>query len=184
MSIDTLLDAVMKREGKTYENVKHDNGGPTKFGITIHDLRRWRKSPRLTWQAVRDLTEEEAREIYKARYWTGPGFDLLPELIQESMLDFGILHGPPRAVRALQEIINEAGFGPVDTDGKLGPQTFRCAVDACREMGEYLVNAIVEERSQHFSAIVASNPSQQKFFRGWMNRINPFRKKIDLNEYA
>lgn len=181
-NIEELIDDVFSREGKVYENVPGDNGGPTKFGITIHDLRELRG--RATADDVRRLTEEQARSIYRTKYWENPMYDHLPAMVGEVMFDFGILHGTYKATRTLQSLLNEAGFGPIVEDGKMGMFTLSTATLAAREMGEYLVNALIDAREQHFDDIVAAKASQRKFLRGWYNRVEPLRRKIDDREYA
>lgn len=176
MTIDELIERVFEREGRVYENVPHDNGGPTKYGVTLGDLRT--DNPSATWQDVRDMTEAQAADIYKRRYWTGPKFDTLPEDIAEIMFDSGILHGVSWAAKALQRVLNQAGFGPVDEDGRIGPQTGAIATEASRQMGDYMVDALVQERLSHYERIVARNPTQQKFMKGWRNRAMSFWREL------
>lgn len=52
---------LMEWEGRVYENDPDDPGGATKFGIDQ------RSHPRVN---IRQLTEDQAKEIYWTEYWT------------------------------------------------------------------------------------------------------------------
>jgi len=54
------IDFVIKMEGEEYENDSKDTGGETKFGISK------RAYPNLD---IKNLTKEQAVEIYKKDYW-------------------------------------------------------------------------------------------------------------------
>ena len=89
-----------------------------------------------------------------------------------------INHGPRNAIRMMQRTINLAGFGPVDADGAIGPQTRRAAEDAASAMGNYFQNAIVEERLKFYNRIVERRESQRVFLRGWTRRAESFRLPV------
>lgn len=129
--VDTLITKAMRREGwDEYTDHDDDSGGPTKFGITLATLSRYRGEP-CTAEDVQALDEAEARRIYLADFWTGPGFaDVLPlsRKIAEELFDTGINMGPETAVTFLQRILNtfnnrEAYYPDLVLDGQLGPKT-------------------------------------------------------------
>src|SRR5258708_3504231 len=55
--------------GSRYTNHPQDPGGPTKYGVTIHDVRKY-LDPNATADTVRALTEQQALSIYQQHYWT------------------------------------------------------------------------------------------------------------------
>jgi lysozyme family protein len=175
-SVDDLISDVLRREGG-YVNHPSDRGGPTKYGITQATLAAWLGRP-ATADDVRALDEDTAREIYAQRYYHGPRIDSLPEAVRPVLFDVAVNSGPRRAIMMAQQVINEAGFGPVDVDGALGPQTRKAVDRAAAEMGPYLVNALVEERKAFYAAIIARDPSQAVFERGWMARAEEFRQEV------
>ncbi len=175
-SVHDLISDVLKREGG-FVNHRADRGGPTKFGITQKTLSAW-LGRFATIGEVQALAEDTAREIYERNYFYAPRLDSLPALIQPILFDVAVNSGPRRAVQMLQNVLNEAGFGPVDVDGTLGPQTRKAAQAAAAEMGAYLVNALVEERLAFYKQIVADDPSQIVFQDGWANRAEEFRQEI------
>ncbi len=56
-----------------YSNSATDSGGPTKFGVTHRTLAAYRGVPFVTAQQVKDMTIQEAEEIYRRSYWLGSG---------------------------------------------------------------------------------------------------------------
>ncbi|MET4699003.1 lysozyme family protein [Constrictibacter sp. MBR-5] len=174
------IDEVLRHEGEYTDNPK-DKGNwlrgklvGTKYGITGATLASW-LGRSVTKDDVKNLTEEEAREIYEIRYLTGPRIHTLPNPPQTLILDMAVNHGQKTAIMMLQRVLNKAGFGPVDTDGIMGPQTRNATIKAQSEMGNYLQNAIVEERINLYKAIVRNDASQRTYIRGWLNRAESFR---------
>lgn len=167
------IQVVLDHEGG-FVNHKRDRGGPTNFGVTqktySHYLGR-----KATLDDVRNMTEETAREIYERNYYTGPRIHTLPDPPQTLVLDMAINHGPRNAIKMLQRVVNSAGFGPMTVDGVIGPMTRKGVEKAAKAMGKHFQNALVEERIRFYNRIVASDPSQKVFIKGWLNRAETFR---------
>lgn len=176
-NLKKMLMDVISREGG-YVNHPNDKGGPTNMGITQKTLSIYFGRP-ATIEEVKTLSIEQAMEIYERNYFFNPRINTLPEEIQPIVLDCAVLYGTKRAIIFLQNIVNEAGFGPVGVDGVLGPQTRGQVEKAFSAMGDFFINAIVEERINFCNKIVAGNPSQSVFLKGWIRRAEEFRKKID-----
>ncbi|MEJ2435465.1 MAG: glycosyl hydrolase 108 family protein [Pseudolabrys sp.] len=64
---DEALRRLLAHEGG-YTNHPSDPGGPTNFGITIYDYRKYIKR-NATAADVRAMTVGEAKAIYRKRYW-------------------------------------------------------------------------------------------------------------------
>lgn len=149
----------------------------TNMGITQAALSDY-YGRQATLDEVKGMTEALARELYEIRYVSGPRFHTLPELIQHAMVDAGIHSGPRRAVTWLQRVLNAAGFGPISTDGAIGPATRVAAERAAEAMGPYVVNALVEERRMFLRDLIAQDSSQQRFERGWMARLDRLEMEV------
>ena len=74
------------------------------------------------------------------------------------MFDAAVNHGPGRAIRFVQQVCNDAGFGPLTVDGACGPLTGRVAAEAERAMGDWLLAALVEERRNFYSRWSSATP--------------------------
>ena len=175
MTVEQLLEDVLRREGG-YIDHKSDRGGATKYGITQATLST-HLGREVTKDEVRNLDKELAKEIYKADYYFTPRINTLPEELQAQIFDICVNSGPRKAIKILQQVLNLAGF-ECSQDGMLGPKTRKAAEDAQAAMGPYLTNAIVEAREHFYRSIVAANPSQSVFLKGWLARAKEFRIEV------
>jgi lysozyme family protein len=148
---------VLKYEGG-YVNHPSDPGGATNFGITLRTLRDWRGDDSLTAEAVRDMTEAEAKEIYLARYWNPIRGDDLPPGIDLAVFDWAVHGGVGRASRDLQTVLG------VTVDGAIGRQTIAAAQ---RANAHEVIRGICERRLTH----LRSRSHWDAFGRGWTRRV-------------
>jgi hypothetical protein len=96
--IDNIIKGILNREGG-FTNKPADKGGPTKYGITQKTLTAWRQKP-ATIQDVKDLTLDEAFQIYKKLYVEDPGFlKLGDDALAEQLIDAGANHGTKQSIR-------------------------------------------------------------------------------------
>jgi lysozyme family protein len=103
---DTFIERVLSHEGG-YVNHPSDPGGETKWGIAK------RSYPHLN---IKDLTREQAIEIYRRDFWQAVGGHLLTDEVAFQALDAAINHGPANAIRWLQRAVGVADdgvFGPI-----------------------------------------------------------------------
>ena len=172
VDVSKLIDDVLSKEGG-FVNHPADKGGPTNFGITQATLSKYLEKV-VTVEEVRALDVETARHIYELRYYRAPKIDRLPEALQHFAFDCAVNHGPRRAIKFIQEVCNDAGYGPLVVDGLMGPKT-RVQAGAClEELGDWMMVALVEERQMFYANIVANNPDQSVFLVGWLNRARSF----------
>jgi lysozyme family protein len=117
LSIDDILDDILRREGGRFTDNPNDEGGPTKWGITQNTLSQW-IGRQATVDEVKAVTPELARRIYTKLYILDPGFgDIADDWTRAFCIDMGVLHGPARAVRMIQRAVG------VSVDGVFGPVT-------------------------------------------------------------
>lgn len=175
MAIDIthLINDVLVKEGG-FVNHPADKGGATNFGITQETLSRFLEHA-VSIEDVKNLDVQTARDIYELRYYRAPRIDKLPDAIQHFVFDCAVNHGPRRAIKFVQQVCNDAGFGPITVDGLMGPKTKATANTCCTSMGnDWMLLALIEERRMFYNRIVQRNPSQKVFLRGWLARANSF----------
>jgi len=97
---------VMLSEGG-YVNDPNDPGGETKYGVSK------RAYPNLD---IKNLTLDQAREIYKRDYWDKCSCDNLPEGVAVMAADFAYNSGVSRAVKMLQRCCGTTETGKVNMD--------------------------------------------------------------------
>ena len=91
------LTQVLKSEGG-YTNNPRDPGGPTNFGITIADYRAYVKR-NATASDVRRMSLDDAKRIYKSKYWDKVNGDSLPSGVDYCVFDYAVNSGISRALR-------------------------------------------------------------------------------------
>ena len=167
MTVDRLLADLIDREGGFVDDAA-DRGGPTRFGITLGTLQRWRHPVPVTRADVELLTREEATAIYRQQYVDGPGFReaIRDDRLLALVVDYAVLSGPQAATKALQRAIG------IHDDGVLGPQTARLLVSQSGSADVY--KRLLADRIGHHVEIVLTNPSQRRFLRGWLSRCVSF----------
>lgn len=178
-AVEKIIDGLIRAEGG-YVDHTADRGGPTKYGITRKTLTAWRGRD-VTARDVEDLSEDEARDIYRSEYIIRPGFDRIDNpALRAQVIDAGVHHGPGWAARRLQEVAGVAA------DGVVGPITLR-AVNFAAKLGPTspgrstgfaeaggLAAGFAARRIRKLARIVANDPSQLPFLIGWIDRATSF----------
>jgi lysozyme family protein len=160
-SFDRCLGWILLREGG-YVDDPADAGGATNMGITRATLAGWRGAS-VTAEDVRALTRDEAGAIYWARYWIPIRGDDLPAGVDLVCLDAAVMSGTGRAARMLQQAVG------AEPDGAIGPLTLAAAGAADPEA---VILAVSQAREDFYRAIARRDPSQQRFLKGWIARVD------------
>jgi lysozyme family protein len=111
-SYDEALRRLLIHEGG-YSNHPADPGGPTNFGITIHDYRKYVK-PDATAADLRAMPVGQASAIYRSKYWNAMRCDELPAGVDYCIFDYAVNSGTGRAPKVLQRILGVAVTGRMD----------------------------------------------------------------------
>lgn len=146
-NFDDMMAKVFGYEGG-FSNDPDDHGGATNMGITQETYRNWTGDPNAN---VRNITQEEAKEIYYKNYYQASGAEEVAKTNPQlafAVFDAAVNHGVGRAQEWLQQC-----DGNVDT--------------------------FMELRKQKYLGIVANNSSQAKFAKAWQNRWNDVYQFID-----
>lgn len=154
------LRAVLGWEGGFSDDAA-DRGGATNHGITIGTLAAWR-GHEVTADDVQALGQEEAEAIYQTDYWRAAQCHVLPAGLDLIIFDLAVNSGPGRAVRMLQEAVG------AEIDGAAGPETMR-AVQAL--LVAEVIRSVSRLRRVFYRQLADNDPSQERFFRGWVNRL-------------
>lgn len=102
---DECIKECLKWEGG-YSNDAADPGGPTNWGITIIDARKFWKAD-ATAADVKKMPQSVAINIYANKYWKTPQYDCdqLASGVDLSVFDFGVNSGPARAKKYIDRVI-------------------------------------------------------------------------------
>ncbi len=155
------LRRLLAHEGG-YANHPSDPGGPTNWGITIHDARaHWKKGA--TADDVRAMPRSVAEDIYKAKYWDALRCGELPGGVDYAVFDYGVNSGIGRSGKVLRRVLGLSDATHVVTDGVLATVRARDASS--------IVAAICDERM----AFLRRLKTWPVFGRGWSRRVADVR---------
>ena len=181
-SVQAIAEAIVAREGG-FVNDPDDPGGATKFGVTIHTMRRLgldlTGDGRVTAADVRRLSRAEAVRIFIEEYFRKPRIDWLPKPLQASVFDMTVNAGR-NGVRILQRLVTGMGF-PCAADGAIGPQTRDAVAAAFASAPLHLVDAYGIARRNYYYQLADRRAASRKYARrrdgskgGWITRAEEF----------
>lgn len=164
-----LIPHVLKWEGG-WGNDPVDKGGPTMKGVTLATYTAYctkKGKPVPTQQALKNISQIEWEDIFKSMFWDRWQADKInSQSIANLLVDWAWTSGQ-WGIKYPQQILK------VVVDGKVGPKTL-AAINNYPNQKE-LWDRLWNRRKQHFESIVAKNPSQKKFLKGWLNRLNDLK---------
>jgi len=127
-----------------------DKGGHTKLGVTQATFTDWLIKNKKPTKSVKEITPTQAQDIYFDNYYKRVDF-IEDELCHYLMFDLAVNSGPGRVKTCIQEVSN-----PHDPF------------------------AVLQWRRQYYNKIVAADSTQQRFLKGWMNRLKRIQKYYEV----
>lgn len=181
-AVRQITREIVRREGG-YVDDPDDPGGATKFGVTIHTMRRLGLDKtgdgKVTRADVRALTRGDAESIFETHYYTRPGIDRLPAALRVSVYDMYVNAGA-NAVKILQRLVRDMGF-EISVDGVIGPNTVAACAAAAGKAPNHLADAYGIARRNYYYSLADRRPALRKFARrldggkgGWIRRAEEF----------
>jgi lysozyme family protein len=182
ISVSDIAREIVAREGG-FVNDPDDPGGATKFGVTIHTMRRLGLDldgdGRVGVADVQHLSRDQAEAIFIEHYFNAPRIAALPEILQASVFDMYVNAGA-NAVKILQRLLRQMGH-EVTVDGVIGPQTQAAAQAAAAAAPHHLADAYGIARRNYYFRIADARPASRKYARtqaggkgGWIKRAEDF----------
>ena len=164
--LDVALAFTLRWEGGFVDHPS-DIGGATNRGVTQATYNQWRSARGLPTRSVRELTDEECKQIYSQFYWapvegrTDPGWRQFRVCLFDTLVQFGVLGGT-----VLWQKV--AGVHP---DGQWGRRTSQATEGLIASRGVlWCALALVGERVRYRAQRVHQKSSQLVFLQGWLNR--------------
>jgi lysozyme family protein len=185
--ISDIIDQIVKVEGKL-NDIKQDKGGITNHGVSLRyaigvglDMNH---DGKVDAADIRLVDIPTARECFAEDFYAKPKLWMLPPSILESVFDFSVNCGPPRAIIALQESVNDflrlpqcrGKWVEISEDGVIGKMTADAIAKAVVLLGvSTMLNDICERRIDWYNYIVQRDSTQKIFLNGWISRAKGLR---------
>lgn len=160
-----LKPFILKWEGG-FVNDPLDKGGATNKGVTLKTFKQFFGQDK-TVDDLKKITDDQWLKIFKAGYWNPFKADeIWNQSIANICVDWAYNSGAATAIRKVQEVLG------VKVDGQFGPKSLQTLNS---KVPQKLFNDIKQKRIDFVNNIVKKNPTQAKFLKGWLNRINSLK---------
>lgn len=166
-NVNKLAPWILKWEGG-FVNDPDDLGGATNKGVTLSTYMQYcRKKgyPVPTAERLKNLSDREWTEILKTMYWDRWKADQIESQSVADILVDWVWASGNYGIKIPQKLLG------VTVDGIVGPKT----IDAVNLRNpRELFDMIKIARFDYIEDICRKRPANNKFKRGWLNRINDF----------
>lgn len=161
------IAVILKHEGG-FVNDADDPGGATNMGITFSVFSKYAGVLGLdkSVYALRNITVEQAEEIYRLEFWNKMQGDLIKDQQLATLILDGYVNMGANGIKIVQR---EAG---VDADGIVGPNTLG-GINAAAAV--ILFEGIKDARIMFYENLAERKPVLKKFLKGWLNRVYSFK---------
>ena len=166
--IEKLIPFILKWEGGFVDDPA-DLGGATNKGVTIGAFEGFCKKngrPKPTVLDLKNISDADWKEIIKTLYWDRWKADGIKSQGVANILVDWVWASGVHGIKRPQRILG------VSSDGLVGSKTITAvnAMDA-----EKLFKMIKEDRVKFVDEICKARPANERFRKGWLNRINSIK---------
>lgn len=179
MSFAVEVEKVLAVEAG-YANDPLDSGGETIWGITKAVARAFGYEG-----AMSLMTREQAKAIYRKRYWDSMLLDRIEALagnVAAELFDTGVNQGVEAASRYFQRalnVLNQNGkmYPDIAVDGRIGDMTIAAFREFLRERGArgavVMFRALNSLQGAKYIELAEAREKDERFVYGWLlNRVN------------
>jgi lysozyme family protein len=170
---DEPLEALFQRAKNSkygFVNDPDDRGGATVIGVTFGTFTTYCKKNMIkanpTVEDLKNIDFETWLTILSKEYWDRWKADLIFNQSVANILVNWVWGSGVNGIKIPQKLLG------VTADGIVGPKT----IEALNKFNpEVIFNQVREAQTAFYYRIVEKNPSQQKFLKGWINRLNDLK---------
>ena len=158
-----------------YSNNKYDRGGETNYGITKIFMEQYKKAlPGGKVKPIKKISKEDAYNMYNAM-WNQHNLGYLKDKSIAVLLnDYMINSNEWEVAKRVQEILNKKGH-EIKVDRIIGPKTIEAINKTDRN---WLIEEILMDRYKNYRDQVKLRPTQETFYKGWINRLNKISELV------
>ena len=165
-NVELLAPHILKFEGG-YVNDPDDLGGATCKGVCYRTYKLYcsrKKRPVPTIEDLKNISDSEFVDILKSMYWDACRADKIEsQSVANAIVDWAWHSGTITASKEVQKVLG------VSADGIIGNITL-AAINSQSPLP--LFCRIKQARLAYLERICNARPANNKFKRGWLNRIN------------
>lgn len=172
---NTWTSHVLRWEGG-YVNDPADSGGETNRGVTweyFQEVARPALGISPSKSAFLQLQPVQVMQILSHFWNTSEAYKINDQALAVSYADAAWHSGKYTATWHLQQAINQAG-SRIGIDGDFGGETERGA----NQVGGKALPAFLAIREDFYRRLAVSRPKDQKFLKGWLNRLNSLKSWV------
>lgn len=169
---DNVFDFAFKyllgNEGTEYTDHPNDSGSKTKYGITKRTYELY-FSKIVSDEEIRKMTEETAKKIYFDLYWKSIRLnEVSSPVIATAIFDTGVLYGTRIGTLLAQQALIQNEFN-LECDSLMGKKTV-ALLNRIKD-SDFICdfNLLINDRIEK---VIDSNPKNEVFRKGWVNRAN------------
>lgn len=175
---DKIHEFVAKWEGG-YVDDPSDRGGTTNYGISLAFLKGLpiedadiNHDGIVDKRDIKALTKAQAKELLRHYFWQNMRLDtlsLIKPRLAAACYNFAMNMGMGTARKLAQAAVGTTA------DGAWGPKTWKAFYECRDEDAALKMCRLARER---YEGIARNNPSQQRFLKGWLNRVRDLEKLL------
>lgn len=163
-----LVPFILQWEGG-FVNDPLDVGGATNKGITIGTFTEYKRRKGLkapTVQDLKNISNEDWHEVFKGLYWDRWKADEIKNQAVANILVDWVWASGSHGIKRPQRLLG------VTADGVVGSKTIAALND--KDPAE-LFKMIKADRIKFIDEICEKRPANNRFKKGWLNRINAIK---------
>lgn len=177
-----------------YSNDPVDKGGETIYGVARKAnptwmgwrlVDEWKKKPGFPKNMCNDqVLIDYSLSLFKQNYWNQCALDyVIDQDVANEIYDCSVNFGPEAETKIVQRSLNRLNkkgklFPELKVDGDFGPKT-RNTLNGFRYK-EALLKTLNGYQFMRYDAICQDDETQEKFFHGWLTRVE-FQKETKFN---
>ncbi len=175
------VDDPVDKGGETHRGVARKFNGDWKGWPIIDQIKKEHPDDFKHRINASDELAELAKELFRERYWTPiRGAEIPDQHVANKVFDTGVNQGCGRSVGYLQQGLNllnrdQKNYMDITEDGKFGDQTLtalKIFLKLEKDRPDYLLKLLNLLQANFYIDIMRRDSTQERFARGWLNRVD------------
>jgi hypothetical protein len=169
---EEAVAAVLKAEGGLLIS-DSEHGGGANFGVSLTVLQEHRKNKSLNLDDLKAMTVEEAKEIYRVRYWDAISGDMIKgRLMAIALLDQAVNRGVSGTRTMLLKMLAKSF-------NKQSEDKWPKLIETMNPFNDrILFRRFVCDAQHAYVDLALSSPKRMRWLKGWLTRTHNLLKLL------